>query len=102
VRHRHASLCHEFRAPLHAEAGIGRSVCIASWILILSATLIGRIADRNGRHVTVLYLRMAAAMASLLLLRHAEKSLVLSPAFLLFGMKPAGIIMALTAQSIPP
>ncbi len=77
-------------------------ISIASWVMILSVTFIGRIADRTGRHATVLCLCMAAAVASLLLLRHAEWSVALSLAFGLLGAAPAGIIMALTAQSMAP
>lgn len=77
-------------------------VSIASWVMILSVTFIGRIADRTGRHAVVLCLCMAVAVASLLLLRHAEWSVALSLAFGLLGMAPAGIIMALTAQSMAP
>ena len=80
----------------HAAAVIS----IASWVMILSVSFIGGIADRTGRHATVLCLCMAVAVASLLLLRHAEWSVALSLAFGLLGMAPAGIIMALTAQSM--
>ena len=77
-------------------------ISIASWVMILSVTFIGQIADRTGRHATVLCLCMAVAVASLLLLRHAEWSVALSLAFGLLGAAPAGIIMALTAQSMAP
>ncbi len=77
-------------------------ISIASWVMILSVTFIGRIADRTGRHATVLCVCMAVAVVSLLLLRHAEWSVALSLAFGLLGMAPAGIIMALTAQSMAP
>lgn len=74
----------------------------ASWVMILSVTLVGRIADRTGRHATVLCLCLAVAVASLLLLRHIDWSVGLSLAFGLLGAAPAGIIMALTAQSMAP
>ena len=77
-------------------------ISIASWVMILSVTAIGRIADRTGRPATVLCLCMAVAVASLLLLRHSEWSVALSLAFGLLGAAPAGIIMALTAQSMAP
>ena len=77
-------------------------ISIASWVMILSVSLIGRIADRTGRHAAVLCLCMAVAVMSLLLLRRAEWALALSLAFGLIGMAPAGIIMALTAQSMAP
>lgn len=77
-------------------------ISIASWVMILSVTLVGRIADRTGRHATVLCLCLTVAVVSLLLLRHVEWSVALSLAFGLFGAAPAGIIMALTAQSMAP
>ena len=78
------------------------TISIASWVMILSVTLVGRIADRTGRHTLVLCLCMSVAVASLLLLRHAEWAVALSLAFGLFGAAPAGIVMALTAQSMAP
>lgn len=42
------------------------------------------------------------AVASLLLLRHAEWSVALSLTFGLLGIAPAGIIMALITQSMAP
>ncbi len=77
-------------------------ISIASWVMILSVSVIGGIADRTGRHATVLCLCMAVAVASLLLLRHVEWSVALSLAFGLLGMAPAGVIMTLTAQSMAP
>ncbi len=77
-------------------------ISIASWVMILSVTIVGRIADRSGRHATVLCGCMAAAVVSLLLLRHAEWAVGSSLAFGLLGAAPAGIVMALTAQSMAP
>ena len=96
-----------FAPKLLESQGVGATqaaavISIASWVMILSVTLVGRIADRTGRHATVLCLCMAVAVASLLLLRHAEWSVALSLAFGLLGAAPAGIIMALTAQSMAP
>ena len=78
------------------------TISIASWVMILSVTVVGRIADRTGRHTLVLCLCMVVAVVSLLLLRHAEWALALSLAFGLLGAAPAGIVMALTAQSMAP
>ncbi len=78
------------------------TISIASWVMILSVTAVGRIADRTGRHTVVLCLCMSVAVVSLLLLRHAEWAVALSLAFGLLGAAPAGIVMALTAQSMAP
>jgi MFS family permease len=77
-------------------------VSIASWVMIFSVTVAGRIADRTGRHATVLCACLAIGVVSLLLLPHGEWAVALSLIFGLIGAAPAGIIMALTAQSMAP
>lgn len=77
-------------------------ISIASWVMILSVTVAGRIADRTGRHAAVLCACLAVGIVSLLLLPHGEWAIALSLAFGLFGAAPAGIIMSLTAQSMAP
>lgn len=77
-------------------------VSIASWVMILSVTMAGRIADRTGRHATVLCVCLAVGIVSLLLLPYGDWAILLSLAFGLFGAAPAGIIMSLTAQSMAP
>ena len=96
-----------FAPKVLASQGYGATqaaatISIASWVMILSVTFVGRLADRTGRHTVVLCLCMAVPVASLLLLRHAEWAVALSLAFGLFGAAPAGIVMALTAQSMAP
>ena len=75
---------------------------IASWVMIFSVSVAGRIADRTGRHATVLSVCLAVGIVSLLLLQKAEWAIALSLAFGLIGAAPAGIIMSLTAQSMTP
>jgi predicted MFS family arabinose efflux permease len=77
-------------------------ISIASWVMILSVTVAGRIADRTGRHAAVLCTCLAIGIASLLLLPHGDWAVVLSLVFGLFGAAPAGIIMSLTGQSMAP
>lgn len=77
-------------------------ISIASWVMILSVTVAGRLADRTGRHATVLCACLAIGIVSLLLLQHSAWAVALSLAFGLFGAAPAGIIMSLTAQSMAP
>lgn len=75
-------------------------VSLASWVMIFSVTVAGRLADRTGRHATVLGVCLAVGVASLLLLRHTAWAVPLSLAFGLIGAAPAGIIMSLTAQAM--
>ena len=95
-------------APKVLEAGgfsatqAASVISIASWVMILSVTVAGRIADRTGRHATVLCACLAVGIASLLLLQHAAWAIALSLAFGLFVAAPAGIVMSLTAQSMAP
>ena len=77
-------------------------ISIASWVMIFSVTTAGTIADRTGRHVTVVWVCLAIGIVSLLLLQHGEWAIALSLAFGLFCAAPAGIVMSLTAQSMAP
>lgn len=77
-------------------------VSLASWVMIFSVTVAGRLADRTGRHATVLVACLAVGVASLLLLRHTAWAVPLSLIFGLIGAAPAGIIMSLTAQAMAP
>ena len=75
---------------------------IASWVMVLSVTMVGRLADRTGRHATVLCVCLAIGIVSLLLLQHSDWAIALSLVFGLIGAAPAGIVMSLTAQSMAP
>ena len=77
-------------------------ISIASWVMILSVTVAGRIADKTGRPATVLWACLAVGIGSLLFLQHGAWAIALSLAFGLFGAAPAGIVMSLTAQSMAP
>ena len=77
-------------------------ISIASWVMILSVTVAGRIADKTGRPATVLCACLAVGIGSLLGLQHGAWAIALSLAFGLFGAAPAGIVMSLTAQSMAP
>lgn len=77
-------------------------VSIASWVMIFSITIGGRIADRTGRRDRVLYVCSMAAVASVLLLREVSIAVWLSLAFGLVGMASAGVIMALTGEAMAP
>lgn len=77
-------------------------ISIASWVMIFSVTAAGRIADRTGRHATVVWVCLTIGIVSLLLLQHGEWAIALSLAFGLFCAAPAGIVMSLTAQSMAP
>jgi MFS family permease len=84
--------------PLEA-AGI---ISIASWLMILSGAACGQLVDRMGRRNQVLTICMAGAVASLLLLQVDGAGLLASVLFGLIGMAPAGVIMALAGEAVPP
>ena len=83
-------------SPVQAAAIIS----IASWVMIVSGAVCGQIADRTGKPDVVLYICMVVAMSSLLLLPYASFAILLSLAFGLMGMAPAGVIMALTGEAM--
>jgi MFS family permease len=84
--------------PVRAAAVIS----LASWVMILSGAACGQIADRTRRPDAVLYACLAVAMGSLLLLPYVALAIVLTLAFGLVGMAPAGVIMALTGEAMSP
>jgi predicted MFS family arabinose efflux permease len=95
-------------APRVLEAGgygptqAAAVISLASWVMILSGPIGGRLADRSGRGSLILYVCMAGAIVSLLLLQHSGMAVALSLAFGLFGGAPAGVIMALTGEAMAP
>ncbi len=86
------------RSPGQAAA----TISLASWVMIFSIALCGRIADRTGRRDELMYGCTAVAVAALLLLGHTDWAVVLSLLIGLVGAAPAGIIMALTAEAMAP
>ncbi len=77
-------------------------ISLASWVMILSGPIGGRLADRSGRGALMLYVCTAVGIASLLLLQHTALAVLLSLLFGLFGGAPAGVIMALTGEAMAP
>ena len=77
-------------------------ISLASWAMIFSGALGGRIADRTGKGALMLYTCTAVAAVALLLLRQTSLAIVLSLLFGLFGGAPAGVIMALTGEAMAP
>ncbi|MGL6110865.1 MAG: CynX/NimT family MFS transporter [Rubrivivax sp.] len=78
-------------------------ISLASWMMILSGPIGGRLADRSGRGPLILYVCTAGGIASLLLLQqHTGMAVALSLAYGLFGGAPAGVIMALTGEAMAP
>ena len=75
-------------------------ISLASWVMIVSGPACGQIADRTGKPDFILYVCILTAMVSLLLLPYTSLAIVLSLAFGLFGMAPAGVIMSLTGESM--
>src|SRR6056297_3236719 len=82
-----------------AAAGI---VSVGSWLMIVSGTLCGQIADRLGRRDVIVTVCMSGAVLSLILLSVPGAGLAASLLFGLVGMAPAGVIMALAGQALRP
>ncbi|GAB5471464.1 MAG: hypothetical protein Kilf2KO_44940 [Rhodospirillales bacterium] len=85
------------------DSGLGAAatISVASWIMILSGTLCGQIADRFGRRDAILALCMTAAVVALSLLSLSGAGLAASLLFGLLGMAPAGLVMALAGEAVP-
>ncbi len=77
-------------------------ISLASWVMILSGPIGGRMADHSGQRARMLYVCTALAVVSLLLLQQSALAVVLSLSFGLFGGAPAGVIMALTGEAMAP
>jgi len=77
-------------------------ISLASWVMILSGTLVGQLADRFGRADLILRACLMGGMASLALLPLLDWAIPLSLAYGLIGVAPAGLIMALTGQAMAP
>ena len=77
-------------------------ISLASWAMIVSGVLGGRIADRSGRGAQMFYLCAAVGIGALLLLREPGWAVVLSLVFGLAGGAPAGVTMALTGEAMAP
>jgi len=77
-------------------------ISIASWLMIISGVVCGQVADRSGRHDTVLYVCLSAAIVALMMLFASPLAIPSSLLFGLIGIAPAGVIMALTASTMTP
>ena len=86
----------------HGAAKAAAIISLASWAMIVSGPLGGRIADRTGRPALLLYVCTAASVVALLLLRQTALAVGLSLVYGLFGGAPAGVLMALTGQAMAP
>lgn len=82
--------------------GAASVVSVGSWIMILSGTICGVIADRTGRRDTILMICMAGAIFALMLISVPGAGLPASLLFGFLGMAPAGVIVALAGQAIRP
>ena len=77
-------------------------ISVGSWLMILSGTICGIIADRFGRRDTILLVCMTSAVIALFLLRVPGAGLPASLLFGLLAMAPAGVIMSLAGQAMRP
>lgn len=75
---------------------------LASWVMILSGSLCGMIADRTGRSNVILAFCLCCAMVSLALLPQVAWAVPVSLMFGLLGVAPAGLVMALTGEAMAP
>ncbi len=85
----------------YTEGTAAAIASVPSWMMVITAIVAGQIADRTGNRNRVLYISMAGAVVSLLLM---AQGVVIVAAVFLFGllaMGSAGIIMALTGESMP-
>ena len=94
-----------FAPQVLTAGGIGQieaasTISLASWVMIVSGTICGQIADRTGRPDLILTLSILGGMLALLLLPHVEWSVALALLFGLLGPAPAGLIMALTGEAM--
>lgn len=86
----------------HGPVQAAAIISLASWVMIFSGAIGGRIADRSGRGASMFYLCCGVGVAALLLLRQTAWAVPLSLVFGLAGGAPAGVIMALTGEAMAP
>ncbi len=94
-----------FAPKILTAAGIGALqaaavISIASWVMIFSGVLSGYIADRFGKPYAMIYAGLSIAILSLLLLQYVEIASFFALAFGLFGMAPAGLIIAFSGAAM--
>ena len=86
----------------HGPVQAAAIISLASWAMIFSGAVGGRIADRSGRGALMFYLCCGVGVAALLLLRQTAWAVPLSLVYGLAGGAPAGVIMALTGEAMAP
>jgi predicted MFS family arabinose efflux permease len=84
----------------YSELSASATISLTSWVLLASGALCGQIADRTGRFDLVLYVCLAVGVLVLLALQATAYATAWSLMFGLFGMAPAGLIMALTGEAV--
>lgn len=86
----------------YEPARAAATISLASWVMLFSGAICGQISDRFKRPDLILYVCLTGGIVALVLLPWTEFAVGLSLLFGLIGMAPAGIIMALTAESMTP
>jgi predicted MFS family arabinose efflux permease len=86
----------------HPRAEAAALLSVASWLMIVSGPLCGRLVDRGVRRDLVVYAGLAASIMALLMVRAGVPPLLPGLLLGLVGMAPAGIVMALTGQAMAP
>jgi predicted MFS family arabinose efflux permease len=77
-------------------------ISLASWVMIVSGSACGYVADRSGRPDLIFFLCLCVAIVSVVLLPNVDWAVPLGLALGLVGMAPAGIIMSLTGAAMAP
>ena len=77
-------------------------ISIGSWIMIFSGAVCGQIVDRVGKPDFVLCICMMAAISAMALLAVEGGGVMASLLIGLMGVAPAGVIMALAGEAVPP
>lgn len=96
-----------FAPRVLAAGGMGAlqaasTASLASWLLIFSGAICGQIADRTGRTSLIMTACMAVAVGGLLLLPQTPWAVADILLLGLVGFAPAGVVMALTGESMAP
>lgn len=94
-----------FAPRLLQSAGLGATdaaavASLASWVMLGSAAVAGRVADRSGRPALVTVVCLAAGAAALLALDRPGWAVPAALGLGLFGAAPGGIIIALSARAM--
>jgi predicted MFS family arabinose efflux permease len=84
----------------YSELSAAATISLTNWVALGSGVLCGQIADRTKRFDLVLYVCLAVGILALFALQATAYATASSLIVGLFGVAPAGIIMALTGEAV--